>query len=139
MRARYYDPATEQFISRDPQEATTGQPYVYANRNPINFVDPHGALPRLVLADVGPEEQDWGKGLGSGRAQSGSASTPGGGSTLAARAAQLPVKVRCVPPYYYLADRSGNLSLLVEEVEAIIDVGLYIPGAKQTEVVSPRV
>jgi|GEM_PF-2757726 len=42
LRARYYDPATELFISRDPLEQKTGQPYVYAYGNPVNFVDPAG-------------------------------------------------------------------------------------------------
>jgi RHS repeat-associated protein len=42
MRARYYDPAAAQFISRDPMVATTGQPYVYANDNPVNLTDPSG-------------------------------------------------------------------------------------------------
>src|SRR5206468_5758670 len=27
LRARYYDPSTQQFLSRDPIEAITGQPY----------------------------------------------------------------------------------------------------------------
>jgi uncharacterized protein RhaS with RHS repeats len=40
LRARYYDPYTQQFISRDPLEGTTGQPYAYAYGNPLNFVDP---------------------------------------------------------------------------------------------------
>ncbi len=43
LRARYYDPATEQFISRDPLVAVTGQPYAYADDSPVNFVDPTGA------------------------------------------------------------------------------------------------
>jgi uncharacterized protein RhaS with RHS repeats len=42
LRARYYDPFTQQFISRDPLEGTTGQPYAYAYGNPLNFVDPAG-------------------------------------------------------------------------------------------------
>jgi RHS repeat-associated protein len=42
LRARYYDPFTQQFISRDPLEGTTGQPYAYAYGNPVNFVDPAG-------------------------------------------------------------------------------------------------
>jgi RHS repeat-associated protein len=42
LRARYYDPATEQFISRDRLGALTGQPYVYVRDNPINAVDPSG-------------------------------------------------------------------------------------------------
>ena len=42
MRARYYDPETGQFISRDPLEADTGQPYSYALDNPLAFTDPTG-------------------------------------------------------------------------------------------------
>jgi RHS repeat-associated protein len=42
LRARYYDPATGQFISRDPLTGTTGQPYSYADNNPLNATDPLG-------------------------------------------------------------------------------------------------
>jgi RHS repeat-associated protein len=45
MRARYYDPATQQFLTRDPLAAATGHPYVYAGANPINAVDPTGTAP----------------------------------------------------------------------------------------------
>jgi RHS repeat-associated protein len=41
-RARYYDPATGQFITRDPAEAVTRQPYAYANDDPLSYVDPSG-------------------------------------------------------------------------------------------------
>ncbi|HUR23469.1 MAG TPA: RHS repeat-associated core domain-containing protein, partial [Acidimicrobiales bacterium] len=40
LRARYYDPATGQFLTRDPIEDETGQPYAYANNDPLNNVDP---------------------------------------------------------------------------------------------------
>jgi RHS repeat-associated protein len=39
---RYYDPATDQFLSVDPAVADTGQPYVYVNDNPLNAADPLG-------------------------------------------------------------------------------------------------
>ncbi len=47
MRARYYDPATGRFISRDPVEGDLNDPitqngYNYANDNPINLSDPSG-------------------------------------------------------------------------------------------------
>jgi RHS repeat-associated protein len=42
LRARYYDPATGQFISRDPAAATTRAPYSYASNNSINTADPSG-------------------------------------------------------------------------------------------------
>jgi RHS repeat-associated protein len=42
LRARAYDPSTAQFVSADPIEAITGQPYTYAADNPFNALDPSG-------------------------------------------------------------------------------------------------
>ena len=42
MRARVYDPATAQFLSVDPLEALTGEPYSYTADNPLNASDPSG-------------------------------------------------------------------------------------------------
>jgi RHS repeat-associated protein len=42
LRARYYDPVTGQFLTRDPLEEQTRQPYSYAGDDPINYVDPNG-------------------------------------------------------------------------------------------------
>jgi RHS repeat-associated protein len=47
LRARYYDPATGRFLSRDPypadaQDTQTLNRYVYVKNNPTNFVDPAG-------------------------------------------------------------------------------------------------
>jgi RHS repeat-associated protein len=42
MRARVYDPATAQFLSIDPFVALTGEPYSYAEDDPINKADPSG-------------------------------------------------------------------------------------------------
>lgn len=42
LRARYYDPSTGQFLSRDPAVAATRQPYAYTNDNPLNGTDPTG-------------------------------------------------------------------------------------------------
>jgi len=39
---RYYDPTTDQFLSIDPNVATTDQPYVFTNDNPLNATDPLG-------------------------------------------------------------------------------------------------
>lgn len=39
---RYYDPATDQFLSIDPLVALTGSPYGYAGDNPVNATDPFG-------------------------------------------------------------------------------------------------
>jgi RHS repeat-associated protein len=61
LRARYYDPATQQFTSHDPKEASTGQPYVYAYGSPLNYTDPAGMegnglfqqeLPSVGVRDV---------------------------------------------------------------------------------------
>ena len=42
---RYYDPATEQFISVDPLVSATGQPFSYAGDDPVNGSDPIGLSP----------------------------------------------------------------------------------------------
>src|SRR5262249_41617547 len=42
LRARYYDPATGQFLSRDPLVSLTQAPYGYAGENPVNLTDPSG-------------------------------------------------------------------------------------------------
>jgi RHS repeat-associated protein len=42
LRARWYDPATAQFLTVDPLAAITGEPYNYANNNPLNQTDPTG-------------------------------------------------------------------------------------------------
>ena len=39
---RYYDPVTDEFLSIDPDVADTGQPYVFADDNPLNSADPQG-------------------------------------------------------------------------------------------------
>jgi uncharacterized protein RhaS with RHS repeats len=40
--ARYYDPSTAQFLSVDPDVATTLSPYGYVQGNPLNGTDPSG-------------------------------------------------------------------------------------------------
>jgi RHS repeat-associated protein len=42
LRARTYDPATAQFLSRDPMVGITQAPYNYAGDNPLNIGDPSG-------------------------------------------------------------------------------------------------
>jgi RHS repeat-associated protein len=39
---RYYDPATGQLMSLDPEISMTRQAYAYANDNPVNAKDPNG-------------------------------------------------------------------------------------------------
>ncbi|HEY3567277.1 MAG TPA: DUF6531 domain-containing protein [Thermoanaerobaculia bacterium] len=45
LRARYYDPATAQFLTRDPLATLTWDAYGYAGRNPLSLVDPAGLNP----------------------------------------------------------------------------------------------
>jgi hypothetical protein len=42
LRARFYDPSTGQFISRDPATTTTRQPYQYVQDSPLIRTDPSG-------------------------------------------------------------------------------------------------
>jgi len=54
LRARYYDPTTGRFISRDPVRGTldnpiTQNPYVYALDNPTTYSDPSGEFIPLLL------------------------------------------------------------------------------------------
>jgi RHS repeat-associated protein len=42
LRARYYDPATGNFLTADPLEDITGAPYSYAGDDPVDGRDPSG-------------------------------------------------------------------------------------------------
>jgi RHS repeat-associated protein len=47
LRARYYDPSTGRFLTRDPYPAYASVPstlhrYAYVGNNPVNWVDPSG-------------------------------------------------------------------------------------------------
>ena len=46
QRARYYDPSVGRFLSADPAGGSVpGNPYAYANNDPINATDPSGLEP----------------------------------------------------------------------------------------------
>jgi RHS repeat-associated protein len=53
LRARYYDPASQQFLTRDPLAAFSETPYSYAGGNPVNATDPTGELPILAVVAIG--------------------------------------------------------------------------------------
>jgi RHS repeat-associated protein len=42
LRARYYDPSTAQFLTKDPALDITRSPYGYTGDNPLNATDPSG-------------------------------------------------------------------------------------------------
>jgi RHS repeat-associated protein len=44
LQARYYDPTTAQFLTRDPMVATTQSPYAYTLGDPLNATDPSGMV-----------------------------------------------------------------------------------------------
>ncbi|WP_267881207.1 RHS repeat-associated core domain-containing protein [Streptomyces xylophagus] len=53
LRARYYDPATAEFITVDPAVRSTLRAYRYTAGNPLNQVDPTGQFWGFVAAAVG--------------------------------------------------------------------------------------
>jgi len=42
LRARFYDPATAQMLTRDPRATLTGEPHSYVGDDPLNGKDPSG-------------------------------------------------------------------------------------------------
>ena len=52
LRARYYDPSTAQFLTRDPIEDVTRSAYAYVNGNPLNATDPTGLISTRYTAFV---------------------------------------------------------------------------------------
>jgi RHS repeat-associated protein len=52
MRARTYDPATAQFLTRDPWVALTGEPYSYASDNPLTWADPTGRCGVVCIGGI---------------------------------------------------------------------------------------
>ncbi len=55
LRARYYDPTTGRFISKDPVKGILTNlqslnPYQYAYNNPVNLSDPSGKFVPVLLA-----------------------------------------------------------------------------------------
>jgi len=44
LRARYYDPSTGNFLTRDPIVGVTRDAYGYADGDPLNIVDPSGLI-----------------------------------------------------------------------------------------------
>jgi RHS repeat-associated protein len=53
LRARYYAPATQQFLRRDPLVAATEQAYAYAGGSPLNATDPSGEMVFGVCGQLG--------------------------------------------------------------------------------------
>ena len=55
LRARYYSPSLERFITRDTYDGTQDDPisqnhYLYANANPTKYTDPSGHTPNMMTA-----------------------------------------------------------------------------------------
>ncbi|HKP51974.1 MAG TPA: DNA/RNA non-specific endonuclease [Chloroflexia bacterium] len=81
LRAREYDPLTQQFLSRDPLQEVSGQPYVYANRNPVNYIDPTGTTALFQKHDEGLGKSPSGAGKSQTPIGAGSSRGGAGGGT----------------------------------------------------------
>ncbi len=76
LQARYYDPSTSQFLTRDPLVSMTGQPYAYTGNNPLNATDPSGQLCVFGVHVPGTLNDCPGSGQGAGSAARGSERLP---------------------------------------------------------------
>jgi RHS repeat-associated protein len=52
LQARYYDPATAQFLSMDPEQINTNAGYTYASDDPLDESDPTGLCSTGSLTDL---------------------------------------------------------------------------------------
>ncbi|MDQ2807657.1 MAG: DUF6531 domain-containing protein [Chloroflexota bacterium] len=60
LRARYYDPTSQQFLTMDPLRAATTQAYNYADGSPTNATDPSGLVQCIPYTGVcGLREPNW--------------------------------------------------------------------------------
>lgn len=66
FRARWYDPITGRFLSKDPIGISGGlNQYVFCGNNPVNVTDPDGLAPQLIGVDSTGRayysgDRDWG-------------------------------------------------------------------------------
>ncbi|HWY89932.1 MAG TPA: RHS repeat-associated core domain-containing protein [Solirubrobacteraceae bacterium] len=65
LRARYYDPATAQFLTVDPALSTTHEPYVYVGDKPLATIDPSGECATARTAALNSTAEECKKLLGS--------------------------------------------------------------------------
>jgi RHS repeat-associated protein len=79
LRARYYDPATAQFLTVDPAVRTTLSPYGYVGGDPLNNGDPSGLCGWCKVVTGGVAGTVWA--TSSGGDSSGGSGASGGGSS----------------------------------------------------------
>ena len=68
LRARWYDPATMRFLSRDPAMLVTpleANPYQYASLDPLQHIDPTGLEPEPVSKHPCPDIPEVSRGSGT--------------------------------------------------------------------------
>jgi RHS repeat-associated protein len=65
LRARYYDPATAQFLTVDPALTKTHEPYVYVGDRPLAISDPSGECAVARTAALNSTAEECKKLLGS--------------------------------------------------------------------------
>ncbi len=65
LRARYYDPATAQFLTVDPAVSKTHEPYVYVGDSPLAVIDPSGECAAARTAALNSTAEECKKLLGS--------------------------------------------------------------------------
>jgi RHS repeat-associated protein len=87
LRARIYDPQTGQFLTRDPLEEVTREPYAYAYDNPLNGTDPNGRVAGAVAGCAVGEVVEPAGGCAPGAVAGAAASVAAAGAAALAGAA----------------------------------------------------
>lgn len=135
LRARYYDPTTGQFLSRDPLASQTRQPYAYTSGSPLNATDPGGLDNWLDLGLPSPGQ------VGTRAYQGAVGEADGLSSTLTFGVAKFSdvagINTGCFGPAYAIGDGFGTGAAAVIPVDRLargaIRVVRWARGIRATE------
>ncbi len=134
---RYYDPATDAFMSIDPDIDETDQPYVFTNDDPLNGTDPLGLKGWYCVNGVSHYYSGNQKGKATGKCKNKTTTTKGtptGTTTTIPTSTKHPpatttLPVTQVPSQVAKNQSNNNAKLWCESVSGVAGVSLVDSGA----------